>query len=149
MGRSVLGGFLGALLALALAGAVFAVFVQQRGGTVTDSHHRALLRQIDDWERWRRDDPDGRRIQPIGEETGVWSGWRQNDPWRPNDPDVLRRFLGPRPELAAYRAWIYEARQRELCPRGTSDRCRMEAGHIDTAELRDPKYLEPFLASRR
>ncbi len=150
MGRSLLGGFLVTLLALALAGAVFAVFVSQRGSLPGANDQRRILeRQISDWERWRRDDPDGRRIQPIGAETGAWSGFRADDPWRPDDPYVLRDFLASRPELATYRAWMYQARLREMCPRGVNTVYRMEAGHIDTAELRDSKYLDPFLATRR
>ncbi len=147
MGRSFLGGFLGALLALALVGAALAM--RGFGPDEGDPRRAALARQIDEWERWRRDDPDGRRVQPIGHNSAVVPLSRSNDPWAPDDPDVVEEFLAPRRELAAYRAWLFEQRFKERCPRQRTYYCRLEAAHIDTAELRDPKHLDAYLAARR
>ncbi len=143
MGRSFVGGFLGALLALALVGVVMGVRGQP------DSQRRVLIRQIDEWDRWRHDGPQGRRVLPLDHNAPYWLAWHPDDIWAPDDPDIIKAFLVSRPELTAYRAWLAQRRWEKLCNRSANTRCRDEAWYIDTAEMRDPEYLDRYLASRR
>ncbi len=126
MGRSFLGGFLGALLALALVGVVLGV----RGQSPQAEKRATLLRQIDEYERWRRDDPSGQgNIIPRTDE-------------------LHRQYLSWHPELSAYMAYYAGRYQQEQCG-GRSLICDIEIGEMFRYHLRDPRYLDAYLAARR
>ncbi len=127
MGRSFLGGFLGALLALALVGVVLTV----RGQSGRDDYRATLERQIEQFDRWQRTAP------PI---------------YRPGGLDyqsARQQFLAERPELQAYGAWLTGRLFREYCPTGGSPLCEYQARNYGVAELRDPRHLDAYLAERR
>ncbi len=127
MARSFVGGFLGALLALALVGAVMSV----RGQAGQDEYRALLLRQIDQYERWQRDDLRGQLAA-----RGIHAAAR--DEW-----------LAWHPELDAYLAYMVEARRQEMCPVNATDYCVFVARTFGPREMRDAKYLDGYLATRR
>ncbi len=131
MARSFVGGFLGALLALALVGAVGAVLLQQRGPAARDQERATLLRQIDEYERWRRDDPVGRMV------------------WMQGMDEAHRQYLAWHPELSAYMAWYATRFQNERCGGGRSWVCDAMIAEALASQLRDPAYLDAYLAARR
>ncbi len=126
MGRSFLGGFLGALLALALVGAVMSV----RGQAGQDTYRATLLRQIEQFEGWHRADPE-------------------NSPEYFRYEDKRRRFIAQRPELQGYASWLEDTRLTEFCPRARNLSCEFEAQQFGPAEMRDPRYLDAYLAATR
>ncbi len=127
MARSFVGGFLGALLALALAGVVLSV----RGHSRQDDYRATLERQIAQFDQWQRTAP------PLHRPGGL-------------DYQAARQqFLAERPELQAYGAWLTGQLFREYCPNGGSPLCEYQARNYGVAELRDSRHLEAYLATRR
>ncbi len=138
MVRSLVGGFLGALLALAVAGAAVAVIGQRDGLPGADSQHRTvLLNQIDDLDHWLAQDRYG-QLYAETHARGVGTF-----------DDYFRRFLAWHPELAAYMAWLHEARWREFCTSGVTPICQIQAAEWSLPGLRDPRRLDAYLAARR
>ncbi len=131
--RTVLLSFLGSLLALALAGAVVTVVVQQRGQLAQGQRRAALMRELGEYEAWYN--------EPGRQNRRFFDGNRGRSAYG----EELRRFEVLHPEFSRYYAWWVETR------RGEGSGSLVDETFIGVAlpeHLRDPAMIDRYLAER-
>lgn len=141
----VLGGMLGTLLVLTLAGA--ARFVYTRASSSPEAQRTSLLRQIDEYERWRQASPDAERRAS----TCLSSGYGRNDPWDTFDPvgcqeymAALQSFSAQHREFGAYLVWWRDAVYKDSAG---SPNLRYHVVQADPANLRRPYWLDLYVGT--
>ncbi len=143
--RGLLGGMVGTLLVLALIGGGFFLYTRERSSP--EARRARLLRQIDEYERWRQASPNPDRKALVCLETG--SG--RNDPWETFDPvgcqeymAALQGFSAQHAEFGAYLIWWRDAMYKDAA--GASN-LRYHVVQADPANLRRPYWLDLYVGT--
>lgn len=143
--RGLLGGVVGTLLVLALVGGGYFLYTRERSSP--EARRARLLRQIDEYERWRQASPDPERRARVCLETG----YGRNDPWETFDPvgcqeymAALQGFSTQHPEFGAYFIWWREAVYKANV---NASNARYHVVQADPASLRHPYWLELYVGT--